>query len=177
MSESNVQHAGFSCVMSHFTATQFTQSHPKCSAAFGKLHLPFSIQTRNHHRPSQPLVEREKNPGRRRRGETEKKESGTRFVFSTPTQKILIDFPAGFDSDLRCSACDVLACITSISPSPHSGTHPCQKSNFGVRWARPHTCMHAHVHCRGLSNPEAQATDLAVPPCKFYMSAKLVCGM
>lgn len=30
MSESNVQHAGFSCVMSHFTATL---SHPKCSAA------------------------------------------------------------------------------------------------------------------------------------------------
>lgn len=163
MSEENVQHAGFSCAMSHFTATQFTRSHPKCSAAFRKLHLPSSIQARNHHRPSQPLVESEKNPERRRRGGGRVKNLARVLFFLTPTQKILIDFPAGFDFDLRCSACDVLACITSISPSLHSATHPCQKSNFGVRRARSHTCTHAHGHRRGLSNPEAQATDSAVP--------------
>lgn len=114
MTESNVQLAGFSCVMSHFTATQFTRRHPKESAAPRKLHLPSSSHTRNHQRLSQPLVEREKNPERRRGWGAIRNLAHVFFFFFMPTQKILIDFPAGFDSDLRCSACDVLACISSV---------------------------------------------------------------
>lgn len=106
------------------------------------------------------------------------------LFFLTPTQKILIDFPAGFDSDLRCSACDVLACITSISPSPHSGSHiPVRGAILACggharTCARTRTCTHAaSATLKRRQQTRLVLRLLAGAPCKFYMSAKLVCGM
>lgn len=57
---------------------------------------------------------------------------------------------------------------------PQSNTHPVRRTLLA------HT--HTHMRSPGVTNPGAHATDTAVrlpvgTLCKFYMRAKLVCGM